>query len=115
VRQPEHLRRFLLRTSVLERLSGPLCDAVLATPGSAELLDELDASNLLLVPLDDQRQWYRYPQLFAELLRLELTYREPALVPVLHRRAAAWHRQAGNLEKASHHATPAASSPKPMG
>jgi anti-anti-sigma factor len=112
-RQPEHLRRFLVQTSVLERLSGPLCDAVLETEGSAELLEELEASNLFLVPLDDQGQWYRSQQLFTELLRLELTYREPALVPVLHRQAAAWHRQAGNLEEASYHATAAASSPAP--
>jgi LuxR family transcriptional regulator, maltose regulon positive regulatory protein len=108
-RQPEQVREFLLRTSVLERLSGPLCDAVLETEGSVELLGELEASSLLLVPLDDQREWYRYQQLFGELLRLELTYREALLVPVLHRRAAAWHRQAGNLEEASYHATAAGS------
>ena len=64
-RQPEELREFLLRTSVLERLSGPLCDAVLETQGSAALLGELEASNLFVVPLDDRRQWYRYHQLFA--------------------------------------------------
>jgi LuxR family maltose regulon positive regulatory protein len=96
-RQPEAVRRFLLGTSFLERLSGSLCDAVLETEGSAELLEELEASNLFLVPLDDKGQWYRYQQLFTELLRLELAYREPALVPGLHRRAAAWHRQAGDL------------------
>jgi LuxR family maltose regulon positive regulatory protein len=112
-RQPEQVRTFLLWTSVLERLSGPLCDAVLETEGSAALLGELEPSNLLLVPLDDRREWYRYQQLFAQLLRLELSYREAALVPLLHRRAAAWHRQAGNLEEASHHATAAESSPKP--
>jgi LuxR family transcriptional regulator, maltose regulon positive regulatory protein len=111
--QPAQRRRFLLETSVLEQLSGPLCDAVLETQGSAELLGELEASNLLLVALDDQRGWYRYQQLFAELLRLELTDREPRLVPVLHRRAAAWHRQAGNLQEASYHATAAGSSPTP--
>ena len=64
-RQPPELRGFLLRTSVLERLSGPLCDAVLETQGSAALLRELEASNLFVVPLDDRRQWYRYHQLFA--------------------------------------------------
>ena len=76
-RQPAELRGFLLRTSVLERLSGPLCDAVLETQGSAELLGELEASNLFVVPLDDRRQWYRYHQLFAQLLRLQLGAREP--------------------------------------
>jgi LuxR family maltose regulon positive regulatory protein len=106
-RQPEELREFLLRTSVLERLSGPLCDAVLETQGSAELLRELEASNLFVVPLDDRRQWYRYHQLFADLLRLQLGAREPGLMPVLHRRAAAWHRQAGNLDEAIGHASAA--------
>ena len=106
-RQPEEIRTFLLRTSVLERLSGPLCDAVLETEGSSELLGELERSNLFLMPLDDHRQWYRYHHLFAELLRLELGHRDPGLLPVLHRRAAAWHRQAGNVEEAIHHATAA--------
>jgi LuxR family maltose regulon positive regulatory protein len=106
-RQPEELREFLLRTSVLERLSGPLCDAVLETQGSAELLRELEASNLFVVPLDTRRQWYRYHQLFADLLRLQLGAREPELVPVLHRRAAAWHRQAGNVDEAIGHASAA--------
>jgi LuxR family transcriptional regulator, maltose regulon positive regulatory protein len=106
-RQPAELREFLLRTSVLERLSGPLCDAVLQTQGSAELLGELEASNLFVVSLDDRRQWYRYHQLFADLLRLQLGAREPALVPVLHRRAAAWHQAAGNVDAAIGHASAA--------
>jgi LuxR family maltose regulon positive regulatory protein len=106
-RQPAELRAFLLRTSVLERLSGPLCDAVLETQGSAELLGELEASNLFVVPLDDRRRWYRYHQLFADLLRLQLGVREPELVPVLHRRAAAWHQANGNVDEAIGHASAA--------
>jgi LuxR family maltose regulon positive regulatory protein len=106
-RQPAELREFLLRTSVLERLSGPLCDAVLETQGSVALLGELEASNLFVVPLDDRRQWYRYHQLFADLLRLQLGVREPRLVPVLHRRAAAWHQAAGNIDEAIGHASAA--------
>jgi LuxR family transcriptional regulator, maltose regulon positive regulatory protein len=106
-RQPDQVREFLSRTSVLERLSGPLCDAVLESQGSAELLAELERSNLFLVPLDDHRHWYRYHQLFAQLLRLELGQRHPELVPVLHRRAAAWHRQAGNVDEAIGHASAA--------
>jgi LuxR family maltose regulon positive regulatory protein len=106
-RQPEPIREFLLRTSVLERLSGRLCDAVLETDGSAEVLGELERSNLFLVPLDDQREWYRYQQLFGELLRLELGHRDAALIPALHQRAAAWHRGAGDVEEAIHHATAA--------
>ena len=105
-RQPEAIRAFL-RTSILERLSGPLCDAVLETDGSAGVLAELERSNLFLVPMDDHRQWYRYHHLFMELLRLELAHQEPALVPALHRRAAAWHREAGNLDDAIDHATAA--------
>jgi LuxR family maltose regulon positive regulatory protein len=106
-RQPEELRAFLLQTSVLERLSGPLCDAVLETRGSAARLRQLERSSLFVVPLDDRRQWYRYHQLFADLLRLQLGAREPELVPVLHRRAAAWHRQAGNVDEAIGHASAA--------
>ena len=106
-RQPEAIRTFLLRTSVLERLSGPLCDAVLETERSSELLGELERSNLFLMPLDDHREWYRYHHLFAQLLRVDLGHREPELLPALHRRAAAWHRQAGTVEEAIHHATAA--------
>jgi LuxR family maltose regulon positive regulatory protein len=106
-RQPEELREFLLRTSVLERLSGPLCDVVLETRGSAALLGELEASNLFLVPLDDRREWYRYHQLFADLLRLQLGFREPGLVPVLHRRAAIWYQAAGQVDEAIGHASAA--------
>jgi LuxR family transcriptional regulator, maltose regulon positive regulatory protein len=106
-RQPEEIRSFLLRTSVLERLSGPLCDAVLEAQGSAALLAELEASNLFVVPLDDRRRWYRYHELFADLLRLQLGTRQPGLFPELHRRAAAWHRRAGNIDEAIGHASAA--------
>jgi LuxR family maltose regulon positive regulatory protein len=106
-RQPTKVREFLLRTSVLKRLCGPLCDAVLEADGSAEMLVELERSNLFLVPLDDRREWYRYHHLFAQLLHLELASREPALVPALHRRAAAWHRQTGNLDEAIGHTSAA--------
>ena len=106
-RQPKKVREFLLRTSVLKRLCGPLCDAVLEAEGSAGLLAELERSNLFLVPLDDRRGWYRYHHLFAQLVRLELASREPGLLATLHRRAAAWHRQAGDLDEAIGHASAA--------
>jgi LuxR family transcriptional regulator, maltose regulon positive regulatory protein len=106
-RQPQPLRAFLLRTSILQRLSGSLCDALLETDNSAEVLVELERANLFLIPLDERRRWYRYHHLFAQLLRLELTNQEAELIPVLHRRAAAWHRAAGNVEAAIYHATAA--------
>src|SRR5499433_376624 len=83
-------REFLTRTAVLERMSGPLCDAVLERPGSAAALTELARSNTLLVPLDRRGQWYRYHHLFRDMLLAELERHEPGLVPVLRRRAAAW-------------------------
>jgi LuxR family maltose regulon positive regulatory protein len=103
-RLPSEITTFLLRTSVLRRLSGPLCDAVLQTQGSSGRLEELERSNLFLLPLDDRREWYRYHHLFGELLRLELDGREPELVVALHRRAAAWHRAAGDVDEAIYHA-----------
>jgi len=84
-------RVFLTRTAVLERMSGPLCEAMLEVPGSAAALAELARSNLLLVPLDRRGWWYRYHHLFRDMLRAELERLEPGLVPVLRRRAAAWY------------------------
>jgi LuxR family maltose regulon positive regulatory protein len=101
---PPELVVFLTRTAVLERLSGPLCDAVLAASGSDRVLSLLEDSNLLLVPLDRQRQWYRYHQLFRELLLAELERREPELIPQLHARAAAWCEANGLAELAIDHA-----------
>jgi len=83
-------RTFLTRTSVLERMRGPLCEAVLELPGSAATLADLAQSNLLLVPLDRRGEWYRYHHLFRDMLLAELTRGEPELIPVLRRRAAAW-------------------------
>jgi ATP/maltotriose-dependent transcriptional regulator MalT len=97
-------RRFLLHTSVLGRLSGPLCDAVLDTVGSDARLGELARSNLFLVPLDPRGEWYRYHQLFRELLRMELRRTEPAAVAELHRRASAACRAGGLVEEALEHA-----------
>ena len=93
-------RMFLTRTAVLERMSGPLCDAVLETGGSAGVLAELERSNLLLVPLDRRGQWYRYHHLFRDMLLAELDRSEPGLIPVLHRRAAQWHERNGEPAEA---------------
>ena len=83
-------RAFVTRTSVLERMCGPLCEAMLELPGAAETLADLERSNLLLVPLDRRGEWYRYHHLFRDILLAELTRGEPDLIPVLRRRAAAW-------------------------
>jgi LuxR family maltose regulon positive regulatory protein len=93
-------RVFLTRTAVLERMCGPLCDAVLKAGGSAGVLAELEQSNLLLVPLDRRGQWYRYHHLFRDMLLAELQRLQPGLIPVLHRRAAQWHERNGEPAEA---------------
>ena len=101
------MQAFMLRTSVLERLCVELCDAVLGAGGSDAALTELARTNLFLAPLDDQRRWFRFHHLFAQLLRVELERREPELVPVLHRRAFEWHSEFGTTDEAIHHAVAA--------
>jgi LuxR family transcriptional regulator, maltose regulon positive regulatory protein len=100
---PEQLT-FLRRTSVLGKMSGPLCDRLLEREGSAAELASIEKSNLFLVPLDRHREWYRYHHLFHDLLTRELTEREPELVPVLHRRAADWFEENADPESALEHA-----------
>jgi LuxR family maltose regulon positive regulatory protein len=97
-------RTFLLRTSVLGRLTGALCDAVAATTGSRKLLARLASSNLFLVPLDGRGEWYRFHHLFGELLRIDLRRAHPGHVTELQRRAAAWCRAEGLLEEALEYA-----------
>jgi LuxR family maltose regulon positive regulatory protein len=98
------LRSFLLRTSILGRFCGGLCDAVAGMEDSAARLAELERSNLLLVPLDTRREWYRYHHLFGDLLRHELAATDPGSLPELHRRASAWYRDAGLIVDAAGHA-----------
>ena len=93
-------RAFLTRTAVLERMCGPLCDAVLDVAGSAAILADLAASNLLLAPLDRRGEWYRYHHLFRDMLLAELHRLEPGLMPVLRRRGAAWYLRNGWPEEA---------------
>ena len=85
---PSAVRSFLLQTSILDRLSGPLCDAVTGQDGGKAMLEALDRGNLFVVPLDDRRQWYRYHHLFADVLRARLADEQPDRVPQLHRRAS---------------------------
>ncbi|MEO3859978.1 LuxR C-terminal-related transcriptional regulator [Acrocarpospora sp. B8E8] len=103
-RQPEHVRHFLLRTSILDRLSGPLCDVVTGQDGGKAKLAALERGNLFLVPLDDRRRWYRYHQLFADVLQAHLLDEQPEEVPDLHRRASVWYEQNGDPSEAIRHA-----------
>jgi LuxR family transcriptional regulator, maltose regulon positive regulatory protein len=98
------LRRFLTRTSILEKMCRPLCDAVLESNRAARALRALEQANLFLVPLDHHREWFRYHNLFRDLLRRELDENEPDLVPVLNARAAAWYEANGDRESALVHA-----------
>jgi LuxR family maltose regulon positive regulatory protein len=103
-RQPAHVRGFLVQTSILDRLSGPLCDAVTGQPGGKAMLESLDRANLFLVPLDDRRRWYRYHHLFADVLRTHLLDELPDRVAALHRRASQWYEQHGEPSSAIRHA-----------
>jgi LuxR family maltose regulon positive regulatory protein len=96
----ERQRAFLTQTAVLERMCGPLCEAVLDLPGAAATLADLARSNLLLVPLDQRGHWYRYHHLFRDVLLAQLHRREPDLIPVLQRRAAGWYVRNGLPEDA---------------
>ncbi len=89
-RQPDHLKRFLLGTSILDQMTAPLCDAVLGIHDAAGSLEALAHSNAFVVSLGDHREWYRYHHLFGDLLRAELNRRHPELLPVYLRRAADW-------------------------
>ena len=101
--QPEQLQTFLLETSVLERLSGGLCDAVTGRGDSQALLEQMEQAGLFLLPLDEVRGWWRYHRLFADLLRARLE-QEPGRAARLHRNAAAWHEEHGLADEAIRHA-----------
>jgi LuxR family maltose regulon positive regulatory protein len=103
-REPAEVRAFLLDTAILERLSGPLCDAVNASSGGAKMLESLERRNLFVVPLDAQRRWYRYHHLFADVLRSHLLAEPADHVEDLHRRASSWFDDAGDPVLAVRHA-----------
>jgi len=103
-RQPERVRGFLLETSILSRLNGALCDAVTGQDGGTATLEALDRGNLFLVPLDDRRRWYRYHQLFADVLRAHLLDERSDDVPALHRRASEWYETNAERFEAVRHA-----------
>ncbi len=105
--QTEQVREFLLETSVLERLSGPLCDAVTGRGDGQAMLQAVETAGLFLVPLDDVRDWWRYHHLFADLLRTRLQQERPDRVAQLHRNAAIWHEEHGLADAAVRHAAAA--------
>ena len=107
-REPEEVRRLLLRTSILERVTGPLADVLVEATGSERILLELEQANAFVICVDAERTWFRYHQLFADLLRLELRRTEPGVVAELHRSAAAWLEQYGLVVDAIRHAQAAA-------
>jgi LuxR family maltose regulon positive regulatory protein len=102
--QPDSIQIFLLQTAILDRLTGPLCDAVTGQDEGQSTLDSLERANLFIVPLDDERRWYRYHHLFAELLRQRLHQKYPHLVATLHRQASEWYEQNGRMGEAIDHA-----------
>jgi LuxR family maltose regulon positive regulatory protein len=103
-RQPEDVQHFLFQTSILDRLSGPLCDAVTGQDNGKLRLAALERANLFLVPLDDRRHWYRYHQLFADVLQARLVEERGDELPGLHRRASIWYEQNGEAFDAIRHA-----------
>ncbi|HEY6684727.1 MAG TPA: hypothetical protein VI094_00820 [Propionibacteriaceae bacterium] len=103
-RQPVDVRHFLLQTSILERLTGPLCDVVTGRDGGKAELAALEQGNLFVVPLDDRRRWYRYHQLFADVLQAHLLDEQRDRVPELHRQASIWYEQNGDRSEAIDHA-----------
>lgn len=102
-RQPDGVRNFLLQTSILNRLNGPLCDAVTGQNTGKAMLESIDRGNLFVVPLDDRRWWYRYHHLFADVLQARLMDEEPSRISELHERASLWHEQDGDFPEAIHH------------
>jgi len=109
-RQPAEIERFLLHTSILSEMCGPLCDVILppvedgSRPTGQQMLEHLEQANLFLVRLDNERRWYRYHRLFGELLRARLAEYDPQLAPALHRRAAGWFEAQGYMPRAVSHA-----------
>ncbi len=103
-RQTERVRTFLLETSILSRLNGPLADAVTGQEGGKAMLESLERRNLLLIPLDDRREWYRYHHLFADVLQARLRDERPEHVAMLHQRATEWYERNGERAEAIRHA-----------
>ena len=102
--QPEDVQAFLLDTSILERFTGSLCDSLTGKTDGQEMLRQLEQSNLFIIPLDNERRWYRYHHLFADLLHSRLQESKPDQVALLHQRACGWFEREGLLPEAIQHA-----------
>ena len=102
--QPDPVRGFLLHSAVLDRFTGPLCDAVTGRDDGSRMLTALERANLFIVPLDDRREWYRYHHLFADVLRAHLLSEQPEQLPLLHQRASLWYESQDLAEEAVGHA-----------
>ena len=103
-RQPEHVREFLLQTAILDRMCGPLCDAVTRQKNSQQILNDLDTANLFVIPLDERRYWFRYHHLFGDLLKQRLYMKQADLVDELHNRASEWLADNDAMNEAVEHA-----------
>ena len=103
-RQPEHVQTFLLHTSMLDQLTGSLCDAITGQSDGQRILEMLEQAGLFIVPLDDERRGYRYHHLFADILYRQLCQASPSLLPELHRRASEWYEYHEMVSKAVEHA-----------
>ena len=103
-RQPERVRQFLVQTAILDRLNGPLCDAVTGQEDGRGMLESLERGNLFVVSLDDECEWYRYHHLFADVLQARLIEEQPNQIPDLHRRASEWYEQSDLPSDAIRHA-----------
>ena len=108
--QSESIQTFLLRTSILDRMCGPLCDAILcdSSVSGQETLEYLERTNLFIAPLDNERRWYRYHHLFADVLQMHLMAEQPDQVSTLHRHASDWYEHNGSMDNAIRHALAAA-------
>jgi LuxR family maltose regulon positive regulatory protein len=94
-RQPDEIKHFLLCTSILKRLTGSLCDALTGQKDGQAILETLERTNLFIIPIDEERCWYRYHHLFADLLRLRLRRTQPEKLPILQLRASEWFKNQG--------------------
>jgi LuxR family maltose regulon positive regulatory protein len=111
-RQPEAIRNFLLRTSILDQMTGALCNQITRRNDSQSILERLEQENLFLIPLDDERQWYRYHHLFADVLRNRLKSSSPDLLQDLHMRAVRWYEENGFISEAISHSIQATNTEK---